>query len=188
MGLVDVEVVRDWMLEVFTALNEFVPEPVEDVATPIEEASDELLTLLVAENLGIYHQLEGVVLETGENKVEDDHLQSPFGGEIIPAYASLEIVDTVDQDGCVKVESVIRPEPAGLIAMVSELVGGELSLTDEEAEEMAEELSVEVSAVGQYDYYEDVFKRIVATKTIVSPAGDIVQTITISDVTDASNQ
>ena len=151
-----------------------------------ETLPDAEIGLLFSEEPQILHSLEGLELAVGEMIEFSSLLPNALGGDEIPAVTTIEIVDLVDDDGCVAIEMRVIPEPGALGAIMAETLRLRFpDFTDDGAfEAAANSMEIESTYQGQYDFGSGFFRKVTETKRISDASMSRVDTTIITDVTN----
>ncbi|MEZ5246912.1 MAG: hypothetical protein R2707_17590 [Acidimicrobiales bacterium] len=189
LGVTNPDEVRQAALDTIDILGEIIPA--EDLA--LEQTRqlfagmpDEALTQIFAEEPQVLHSLEGIELAVDEVLEFRDLLPNTLGGEPFPATTTIEILDLVDDDGCVAIQVRVVPDAEAFIPILMESLRQAFpaTATDTEIEDAAESFEIENLILGQYDYASGYFRSVTATQRISDGTSERVDTKIISDVTD----
>ncbi len=151
------------------------------VRLTLDGLSDELLAELYAEGPRLYHRYDGIRLTAGDPVESAAVLPNPFGGEPLPATATIELTDLVDADGCTAVRETVTIVPGeARRAVAAALTAGG---TDADVDEAVESFSVGRALVAQYDPGTGRLWRLSAAQLVEVHAERRYDTTVIEDVT-----
>lgn len=179
---------NDQTLDAFKTLYEAGDEMWEVVASNqqfFEQLPDENYALIFAQETQLLHALEGIELGIDDVLEAPDELPNPFGGAPLPAWATIQILDLVDSDGCVSIQlRVDLDAPQALHSMMESISQAFATPMDEEGlAAAAAEIEIESVVVGQYDVGSGFFRRVTETRQVSDGSVRLRETTIITDVT-----
>jgi len=183
-GAIDITQIRDWLSDAAALATAFGLDLELSGFEQVMAMTDEDLESLWTQEPANFHRLDGMTVAVGEEKAGEGSIVSLHTSSEVSAQTTLRIVDLVDEDGCITVELVSRPDQAGLFDIVSEYLAFlGIERSEDEIREDLERFAVENRYIGQWDYLEHRFIRVVRVDYFSNGGGERTQTVTYTDVT-----
>jgi hypothetical protein len=188
VGVENIEEQRAALIDTIDALADHgaIPDDVhERLRTAYDQLGDQQIGQVVSEPMQLFHALDGLTLEVGERIELDDLVPNALGGEPFAAVTTIELVQMVDEDGCVAIERHTVPDPDHVSQMLLESIAEQGMLPDQVSiEDGTDGLEVEMVIRAQYDYESGRLRQIRSTQRVSLGAEVSTRTLIIHDETD----
>ncbi len=192
--VLNVDELRQAVDEALIALAAVAPgggEGLADSQALVAGLPDQALADIYTEDLRIFHGLEGLELEVGEQVELAEELPNPFGGPPVPAVTTIEILETVDRDGCVSIQARTLPDPDQFLDVMYESLVAAFPKTEVEpgSAELAalvEDVVLDNLLAAQLDPGTGYLRRIGARKVVGDRDQERIETVVLTDVTPGS--
>ncbi|MDA3038379.1 MAG: hypothetical protein O3C27_02415 [Actinomycetota bacterium] len=160
-------------------------EQVEQVEQMYAAMPSEVIAERFADLPGLLHYLDGSEFRPGEVREVPDLVPNLLGGEPIPATTRHEVLDLIDDDGCVAIKVRTVPDTEAFTAVVLETLRQRLpgSLTEEDLRAELGRLEIELTTIAQFDVGSGFVRRVTSTQRIGSGSHIRIDTTVITDMT-----
>ncbi len=177
----------DELREAIAALFGAEGQAADDIADLFQQIPDDAFAASVSQTQRILHVVENWGPVTADRQSGPDTLYNFFGADPFPAISDIQMVQAIDEYGCVGIwmETELDVEQAtdAVAATLRLLLPGE-PVTTAQAEEAAEELEVARRLYARYDYHTGFLVEVIAVQNISVSGFQLEVTTIISDVTD----
>lgn len=123
----------------FAEISGDVDDSVTALLDVYDAMSDQEFSAAFAQEILLFHALDGETFELGEVQTTMVEIPNAFGGRPFPATSTLSF-DIVDGDGCAAISEVTKPEPSAFVGILFESLSDVFGEPLDDDEEVLDEL------------------------------------------------